>query len=164
VLGIGTVIGPYKFVPGAELGHRLPVHWDDLTPRRIQEGNWRNTLRPLGLQKFESIREAPPVDDHSEQQGRSIAGVRAVLWKKLNRVDIQVLSGQTRQLVTGGGGQPDLRLNRRLISNQSVLEFVEGTEEAEVISTDPLNVIITQRLLPGPSYREISWTRTSSAS
>jgi hypothetical protein len=30
VLGIGTVIGAYEFVPGADLGHRLPVQWDDL--------------------------------------------------------------------------------------------------------------------------------------
>jgi 5-methylcytosine-specific restriction enzyme B len=52
VLDIGTVIGPYEFVPDAELGHRLPVQWDDLTPRQIHEGNWRNTLRRSILEPF----------------------------------------------------------------------------------------------------------------
>jgi hypothetical protein len=35
---LGTVIGPYDFVPGAKLGHQLPVQWDDLIPRQIHEG------------------------------------------------------------------------------------------------------------------------------
>ncbi len=44
VLGIGTITGSYYFVPDVEHGHRLPVHWDDLTPRSVQEGGWRKTL------------------------------------------------------------------------------------------------------------------------
>lgn len=55
VLGIGTVTGPYYFVPDAEHGHRLPVRWDDLNPRRVQEGGWRRTLVDIGKEKFEAI-------------------------------------------------------------------------------------------------------------
>ena len=36
VLGIGTVTGSYYFVEGEEHGHRIPVRWDDLTPRQIE--------------------------------------------------------------------------------------------------------------------------------
>jgi len=60
VLGIGTVTGPYFFVPGVRHGHRLPVEWDDLTPRRVNEGGWRKTLIKIGREKFEAICNAPP--------------------------------------------------------------------------------------------------------
>jgi 5-methylcytosine-specific restriction enzyme B len=35
VLGIGTTTGPYYFVEGLRHGHRIPVEWEDLAPRRI---------------------------------------------------------------------------------------------------------------------------------
>ncbi len=62
VLGIGTVLGAYEFVPDERHGHRLPVTWDDLTPRRVNEGGWRSTLVKLDRDKFETIRNAMPFE------------------------------------------------------------------------------------------------------
>jgi len=44
VLGIGTVIGPYQFVPGVEYPHQLPVRWDEVEPRVVDMPGWRRTL------------------------------------------------------------------------------------------------------------------------
>lgn len=64
VLGVGTVIGPYYFVPDTRHGHRLPIRWDDLTPRRIEEPSWVKTLIPLDREKFEAICKAPPINSN----------------------------------------------------------------------------------------------------
>jgi len=61
VLGIGTVTGPYYFVPDERHGHRLPVKWDDKTPRKVNEGGWRRTLIELDESKFEEIVHSHPV-------------------------------------------------------------------------------------------------------
>ena len=62
LLGIGTVVGPYYFVPGEEQAHRLPVEWDDTVHRRIDEGGWRKTLIELDRSKFRGLLESPPVE------------------------------------------------------------------------------------------------------
>jgi 5-methylcytosine-specific restriction enzyme B len=54
VVGIGTVTGPYYFVEGKH-GHRLPVRWDNVTPRPVQQPGWRKTLIELTKEKFEAI-------------------------------------------------------------------------------------------------------------
>ncbi len=66
VLGIGTVIGPYEFVPGVRHGHRLPVRWDDVTLRSVKQGNWRSTLASVSKQRFEDILNAPPAEPPPE--------------------------------------------------------------------------------------------------
>lgn len=62
VLGVGTVTGPYYFVEGDEHGHRVPVRWDDLTPRRVKEEGWRRTLVELDRERFEALAGAPALD------------------------------------------------------------------------------------------------------
>jgi len=62
ILGIGTVTGPYFFVPGVRHKHRLPVIWDDLTPRQVEEGGWRRTLVKLDYEKFKKLADAPPIE------------------------------------------------------------------------------------------------------
>lgn len=62
VLGIGTVTGPYYFVPNQEHGHRLPVEWDDLPPRPVEKGGWRKTLIELNSDDFSAILHAPPTE------------------------------------------------------------------------------------------------------
>jgi hypothetical protein len=62
VLGIGRVVGPYYFVPGVRHGHRLPVEWDDVTRRQVEEHGWRRTLVNLDHGKFEEIRNARPLE------------------------------------------------------------------------------------------------------
>jgi hypothetical protein len=63
ILGFGTVIGPYYFVPNREHGHRLPVMWDDLTPRRVDEPSWSGTLQKVSSERFEELRKAKPITD-----------------------------------------------------------------------------------------------------
>jgi hypothetical protein len=63
VLGIGTVIGSYAYVAGERHAHRLPVRWDDTTPRQHEAGRaWQWTLRKLTREEFEVIGKAPSLD------------------------------------------------------------------------------------------------------
>lgn len=62
VVGIGTVIGSYNFVSSETHGHRLPVEWEDITPRKINEGGWRRTLIKLDQKKYEEVIIAPAIE------------------------------------------------------------------------------------------------------
>jgi 5-methylcytosine-specific restriction protein B len=56
VLGIGTVTGSYYFDANAnEQKHRLPVQWDDLTPRSVNKSGWQRTLISLSEAEFSAI-------------------------------------------------------------------------------------------------------------
>lgn len=85
------------------------------------------------------------MNEHSEQQGISTSRVKAILWKRLNATDIQVMSGEMEQRVVGGRGQPDLRLRRTQIPDEKVVEFVAGSDEAQVLEEDPVHARISQR-------------------
>jgi 5-methylcytosine-specific restriction protein B len=63
VLGIGTVIGPYFYVPNADYGHRLPVKWDDLRQRDVEKGGWTRTLVSLSEEEFKRIINLLPPPD-----------------------------------------------------------------------------------------------------
>ena len=80
VLGIGTVTGPYYFVPGIRHGHQLPVRWDDLIARRVHKGGWRRTVVELDRGEFEGIASAPPIDGTPS----------AVLGRPFNQVFVDV--------------------------------------------------------------------------
>jgi len=72
VVGIGTVTGPYYRVLDVlhdddddnEFSHRLPVDWDDITPRTVDQPGWRRTLIKLDYETFKDVSEAPQ-DTHS---------------------------------------------------------------------------------------------------
>lgn len=66
ILGFGTVIGPYYFVPDTEYGHQLPVMWDDLTRRRVDEASWSGTLQKINPSRFEELKNAPIIDEPSD--------------------------------------------------------------------------------------------------
>ncbi len=55
VLGIGTVIGPYYFVPEATQRHRFPIRWDDTRVRRVAKPGWQRTLIELKPPEFEEL-------------------------------------------------------------------------------------------------------------
>jgi MoxR-like ATPase len=90
VLGIGTVTGPYFFVDGEKFAHRLPVRWDDLRPRPVNEGGWRKTLIEIGREKFSEISKAPVIpprinlpyslEDCAEDTGFDLATLQR--WKR----------------------------------------------------------------------------------
>lgn len=70
VVGFGTVTGPYEFVPDApDHGHRLPVDWDDVRPRSVEEGGWRRSLIALDREKFEKLLDTS-VDGDGEPPAR----------------------------------------------------------------------------------------------
>lgn len=60
ILGTGVVSGPYYYVSDDEFPHRLPVDWQDVTPRAIHEGGWKKTLVKLDRDKFESLVDDSP--------------------------------------------------------------------------------------------------------
>ena len=61
VLGIGTVTGPYQFVPDGDFSHRLPVRWDDTTERTVDMPGWKRTLIRLTESTFNTLTETQPV-------------------------------------------------------------------------------------------------------
>lgn len=62
VLGIGTICGPYYYVPELPQGHRHPVEWTDLTPRRLPGAPWRQELSPLPAERFATLSAAPSIE------------------------------------------------------------------------------------------------------
>lgn len=62
ILGIGTVNGPYYYVPDVRHRHRLPVSWDDTTPRTVDQPGWQRTLIELDAAKFEQLTRTPPIE------------------------------------------------------------------------------------------------------
>jgi len=61
ILGIGTVIGPYYFVPDVQYGHRLPVSWDDPKRRRVNEVSWTSALEKISQERFDILKDAPEI-------------------------------------------------------------------------------------------------------
>ncbi len=58
VLGIGTVTGPYRYVPNTPHAHQLPVRWDDTRERMVEMRGWRGTLIRLNQETFKQIEAA----------------------------------------------------------------------------------------------------------
>lgn len=62
VVGIGTVTGPYHYVPNAPQAHQLPVRWDDTHERKVEMRGWRATLIRLNQETFKQIETATIVE------------------------------------------------------------------------------------------------------
>jgi hypothetical protein len=61
IVGVGTVTGPYYFQEDKEHCHRIPVRWDDVSVRAIDEGGFKKTLVALDEEKFKSlVGQSPP--------------------------------------------------------------------------------------------------------
>ena len=62
VWGIGTVAGHYYYVPDEEIGHCLPVVWDDLQARAVpQRARRQRPFVKLKRATFEQLRMAEPL-------------------------------------------------------------------------------------------------------
>jgi 5-methylcytosine-specific restriction endonuclease McrBC GTP-binding regulatory subunit McrB len=65
VLGIGTVVGGYRYSPGTHLvdgedyPHQVTVTWDDTTPRPVEKYGWQRTIVELSKEDFDALLEAP---------------------------------------------------------------------------------------------------------
>ncbi len=126
VLGIGTVTGPYEFVAGVRHGHRLPVEWDDVTPRNVNEIGWRRALVKLDHEKFEAICSAPPLEMKLAEPFSSIFKDRPeadwafdILGETFRRLEITDPSDE-RFALTFRHNKRVLRLN---FGNWAVLQF-----------------------------------------
>ena len=121
VLGIGTVVGPYYFIPDQKHGHRLPVRWDDLTPRQVNEQAWLKTIIELDREKFENIIMWPPypLTQCAEDTGFDLATlerwIRAIKRKKQAILYGPPGTGKTyvaehlaKHLIGEGNGFPDI--------------------------------------------------------
>ena len=66
VLGIGTVVGGYRFEPGThtvegeDYPHQIQVRWDDTTPRAVEEYGWQRTIVELTKEAFETLLAQEP--------------------------------------------------------------------------------------------------------
>jgi len=67
ILGFGTVVGEYYFVPDEPMSHRMPVRWDDVRPRALPQPNpgWRRTLLKLSPGDFDALLALPPDSDEA---------------------------------------------------------------------------------------------------
>ncbi len=133
VLGIGTVSGPYYFVPGVRHGHRLPVEWDDLIPRMKPDGEekgWQRTVVELDREKFaqvlawlargeETLQESYPLERFADESGFPVSTLekwvraierkgQAILYGPPGTGKTYVAERLARHLVGGGRGSIDL--------------------------------------------------------
>jgi 5-methylcytosine-specific restriction endonuclease McrBC GTP-binding regulatory subunit McrB len=64
VLGIGTVVGGYRYAPGTldvdggDHPHQLSVRWDDITPRPVEQYGWQRTVVELSKEDFDALLRA----------------------------------------------------------------------------------------------------------
>jgi len=81
VLGLGTVTGSYYYQSDAEsYRHRLPVRWDDTTPRAVNfSKGWVQTLIPMTANQFDDVLQAPKI-----QGGVSLTDTTSTSHLKLN--------------------------------------------------------------------------------
>jgi 5-methylcytosine-specific restriction enzyme B len=66
ILGVGTVTGEPFFVEGVRHCHRIPVKWDDVSQKEINEPSWVRTMIRLTPQKFYQLTASA----HAEQDYR----------------------------------------------------------------------------------------------
>lgn len=73
ILGVGTVIGGYRFSPGEhfiedeDYPHQLQVKWDSVAPRVIPEQkHWMRSIRPVPKEDFESFLAAPEITEEEQ--------------------------------------------------------------------------------------------------
>ncbi|MCB0104692.1 MAG: AAA family ATPase [Caldilineaceae bacterium] len=70
ILGVGTLAGPYYFATDVPLGHRRPVEWRDLTPRRHGTAFATSTVMPIDNTLFTALATAPAI---AEDEARALA-------------------------------------------------------------------------------------------
>ena len=82
VVGVGTVTGSYMYVGNAvEYRHRLPVRWDDVRPRKVNQRGWRPTIMELDKEQFDQIsRSLVELDEPTALQKLLLARKNVVLY------------------------------------------------------------------------------------
>jgi len=70
ILGIGTISAAYYYIADLPLGHRRPVSWHDLTPRRHGSTFAREAVLPIDDELFAALATAPV---HSTDEAGPVA-------------------------------------------------------------------------------------------
>ncbi|MBX3011348.1 MAG: AAA family ATPase [Caldilineaceae bacterium] len=74
LLGLGTISGPYYYVPEVAQGHRYPVEWTDLTPRRLPGTGWGATFAAISAERLLALATAPVVEMPEPPSPRTTEG------------------------------------------------------------------------------------------
>lgn len=143
ILALGTVTGPYYFVPGVHHGHRLPVQWDDTTVREVNEGGWRRTLVELTEAKFSALASAAAstsTDDKSVAHDESTFSQRAFqllqgIHEQPTKAYYQAHKDEFKTEVT----EPFQRIFREVAGRLPALVRASMETEADLFSIFPKN-------------------------
>ena len=68
VVAVGRITGPYYYVAGEHLPHRLPIEWMSKEQLKVYHPGWRKTVSRIDRQTYESVihQLEPMIDQHSE--------------------------------------------------------------------------------------------------
>jgi hypothetical protein len=141
ILGIGTVSGPYYYVPDVRYGHRLPITWDDTTSRKVEKLGWRRTLIELDAAEFQEL--VNPVNGthppyplpecaaatgfHEDDLARWVRAIhrkkQAILYGPPGTGKTHIARHLTRHLIGGGTGFEELV---QFHPSYSYEEFIQG--------------------------------------
>jgi 5-methylcytosine-specific restriction enzyme B len=115
VLGIGTVTGAYYYQGNTRNSHRLPVQWDDLTVRSVNQLDWRKTLVKLNIETFDKLQkaEAKPAikrDEVNVNPDCPFSEKTFDLLSKLNKNPQKVVYDDNKQAFKGHLEDPFQRL------------------------------------------------------
>lgn len=142
VLGMGTITGPYYFVPNSIHGHRIPVKWDDVDSFEIEPfRHWVRTLITVSKDQYKAIlAQCPQVSnvDTSEvitspNAPYSVSDALSDLFmeEKLFRDIITLLQVKKNVILQGAPGVGKTYVARRLAyalmgeKDEARLEFVQ---------------------------------------
>jgi len=62
LLGMGTVIAPYYFVPNTESGHCVPIEWEETRPRLLPKAHWSSKLTQIDHARFGMLNTGPVIE------------------------------------------------------------------------------------------------------
>lgn len=151
VLGIGRVTGPYYFVDGERHGHRLPLEWEDLTRRSVDQRGWRRTLVQLDREQFEAIRTAPPVSAAAADTGQRPRSGRQEIAESEGPYATGYFTQKTFELLEGLHQNPtkDYYMDRRDAFQTHLIEPFKQLfrDVADSLPAPILEVMETERRL-----------------
>jgi 5-methylcytosine-specific restriction endonuclease McrBC GTP-binding regulatory subunit McrB len=69
VVGIGTVVSGYQFMPGTHIvegedyPHQIRVNWDDTVPKSVEQYGWQRTIVELSKEDFDALLAQGPATE-----------------------------------------------------------------------------------------------------
>lgn len=127
VVGIGTVTGAYEYVvDGEKFAHRLPVRWDDVRERVVEQRGWVKTIIQLSPAVFAEVVNAP-------SPGEQVAEKLAPKAKPIEKLDFD---GIMDRLNAAGLRFPEEIVASYLLALQAkrfvILSGISGTGKTQL--------------------------------